>query len=170
MNYRYDSASHLTKELFQKCVCPSVVVEKIPHLFVSKISKHFQGVLQKDKYGGDIPSLSHLSSSDNADNTVCHTLFAADYVFPNKGFNLIYLFKMAHNALLIFFCHESSLQKYFPRSQIEMSFISLVNIWDNVSGSTPLPPHKTYKCLRNFPAGLYTHARWHLFKTTFCKN
>jgi len=56
-------------------VCPSVVVEKIPHLFVSKISKHFQGVLQKDKYGGDIPSLSHLSSSDNADNTVCHTLF-----------------------------------------------------------------------------------------------
>ena len=45
-----------------------------------------------------------------------------------------------------------------------MSFTSVVNIWDNVSGSTPHPPHKTYKCLRNFPAGLYTHARWHLFK------
>ena len=60
---------------------------------------------------------------------------------------------------------KKSAKKYFHAwSQIEMSFTSVVNIWDNVSGSTPLPPHKTYKCLRNFPAGLYTHARWHLFK------
>ena len=85
--------------------------------------------------------------------------------FPNRGFTLI----SAQSRLLNYFCHGGILQKYFPRSQIEMSFISLVNIWDNVSGSTPLPPHKTYKCLRNFPAGLYTHARWHLFKTSFAK-
>lgn len=121
-------------------------------------------MLQKDKYIS-FP-LPFVISYDNADNTLINTLFDLWLIMRPKGFFLNCAWKIAQ-AVLNLFGNSIFVPKYVPWSQIEMSFISLVNIWDNVSGSTPLPPHKTYKCLRNFPAGLYTHARWHLFKNNF---